>query len=59
MNAPLRLTPVTRTRNAPIISAHTAVLATPGTLVTENLARVRKSGRIMSLGTQNANSYFD
>ena len=45
MSAPLPLPPVTFTRNAPILLAHTAVLATLGTLVTGKHAQVRKTGR--------------
>ena len=50
MSAPLRLPRVTWTRSAPIPLAHTAVLATLGTLVTGTDAQVRKVGRKMSLG---------
>ena len=52
MSAPLRLLRVTRTRNAAILLAHTAVLATLGTLVTGTDAQVRKLGRAMSLGNR-------
>ena len=52
MSAPLRLPRVTCTRNAPILLAHTAVLATLGTLVTETDAQVPKLGRKMSLGNR-------
>ena len=48
MSAPLRLPRVTCTRNAPILLAHTAVLATQGTLVTGTDAQVRKPGRMIS-----------
>ena len=47
MNAPLRLPFVTWMRNATILLAHTAVLATLGTLVTGKHALVRKLGRAM------------
>ena len=50
MSAPLRLPRVTWTSNAPILLAHTAVLATLGTLVTGTDAQVRELGRAMSLG---------
>ena len=52
MYAPLYLPPVTFTRNAPILLAHTAVLATLGTLVTGKHAQVRKLDRIMLLGNR-------
>ena len=45
MSAPLRLPRVIWTRNAPILLAHTAVLATLGTLVTGTDAQVRKLGQ--------------
>ena len=45
MSAPLLPPPVTFTRNAQIFLAHTAVLATLATLVTEKHAQVRKTGR--------------
>ena len=45
MSAPLPLPPVTFTRYAPIPLAHTAVLATLGTLVAGKHAQVRKTGR--------------
>ena len=46
MNAPLCLPPVTWTRSAPILLAHTAVLAALGTLVTVKHAEVRDLWRI-------------
>ena len=45
MNAPPRLRPVTSTPTATILLAHTAVLATLGTLVTGKHAQVCELGR--------------
>ena len=50
MNAALRPSPVTWTRSATILLAHTAVLAILGTLVTEQHARVQNLANAMLLG---------
>ena len=50
MNAALRPSPVTWTRIATIVLAHTAVLAILGTLVTEQHARVQNLANAMFLG---------
>ena len=50
MNAALRPSPVTWTRIATILLAHTAVLAILGTLVTEQHARVQNLANAMLLG---------
>ena len=48
MSAPLCLPRVTRSLNAAILLAHTAVLVTLGTLVTGTDAQVRKPGKMIS-----------
>ena len=49
MSAALRLPPVTWTRSATILLAHTAVLAILGTLVTGKHAQVRELRRILRI----------